>query len=98
MGVQLEDNELSAVFEGSMAEKAGWQEGDVILSINGVEVSTQNEVVGELQKGGLKKTVKLLRGDTEVESVLDYTDTPSEKARQAAAARKAADKQPTRKE
>jgi C-terminal processing protease CtpA/Prc len=86
MGVQLEDTEITEVSEEGMAERAHWQPGDVILSIDGVDVASRGDVVEELQKGGPRKLFKLRRGDEVVESVLDYTDTPSEIARERARA------------
>ncbi len=88
MGVYLDENEVVEFSEdGSMAEAAGWESGDVILAIDGVAVSSQREVVEELQKGGPKKTFKLQRGEETIESVLDFTGTPSEKAREEEARR-----------
>jgi hypothetical protein len=86
MGVQLEDTEIVEVVEDGMADEAGWQAGDLILAVDGVEVATMREVVAELQKGGPRKTFQLLRGEETIESVLDYTGTPSELAREEAAA------------
>ena len=88
MGVRLSGTEISRVTDGGMAEKAGWQAGDVILSINDAEVANRAEIVRELQQGGPVKVFKLQRGEEVVESTLDYTDTPSEKAREEAAAEK----------
>lgn len=64
-----------------LAAEAKWQAGDVILAIDGVKVSSMQEVVGELQKGGPKKVFTLQRGEETIESVLDYTGSASEKAR-----------------
>jgi carboxypeptidase Q len=78
MGVQLEGAEVTEVIEGSKAEAAGWQEGDVIVSIDGVEVADQRAILRELQKGGPQKKFALKRGEATVETVLDYTGEPSE--------------------
>lgn len=83
MGVSLEDTEVTRVFEDSMAERAGWQEGDVIVSIDGVDVADRRAVVEQLQKGGPVKTVVLQREEERVTTTLDYTGTPSEQAREA---------------
>lgn len=84
MGVQLDGNLVESVVEGGMASGAGWKKGDRILSIDGVETKGMMEVVGELQKGGAKKVIVLQRGEEKVESILDYTGTRSEKAREEA--------------
>jgi hypothetical protein len=82
MGVNLADNTVTQVVEESMADSAGWQEGDVILAVDGVAVASTREIVDELQKGAPRKVFKMRRADKEFESVLDYTGTPSEKARE----------------
>lgn len=83
IGVYLEDNEVTQVLEDGMAAAAAWQEGDVIVSIDGVEVADQREIGEQLQSGGPRKVFVLRRGEELVESVLDYTGTESEKAREA---------------
>jgi hypothetical protein len=92
MGVQLEDTTVTAVNAGGMAETAGWKEGDVVLSIDGVDVATRRDISTEINKGGPRKVVKLKRGAETIESVLDYSGTPSEEARAKAAAKDALDK------
>lgn len=92
MGVQLEDTTVAAVNAGGMAETAGWKEGDVVLSIDGVEVATRRDISTEINKGGPRKVVKLKRGAETIESVLDYSGSASEEARAKAAAKEALDK------
>lgn len=87
MGVFLDDTEVTSVMGGGLAEQAGWQEGDVILSIDGVEIAERGDINDVLQAGGPKKVVRLQRGETVVESVLDYTGTPSQLARDEEAAK-----------
>ncbi len=74
MGVFLDGTEITGLADGGRAEQAGWEVGDVIVAIDGVAVASQRDIVSELQKGGPKKTIKLKRGEEEVESVLDYSD------------------------
>jgi type II secretory pathway component PulC len=70
MGVQLSnvdgDNgaQITEVFEGSAAEKAGLQEGDILLSVNGKETSDVEAVIKALSeyKPGDKVKVSYLRG------------------------------------
>jgi carboxypeptidase Q len=72
MGVYLEENNINDVIEGSLAAKAGWLTGDVIISIDGVTVETQPEILAELQKGEPKKVITLLRGQEKIESTLEW--------------------------
>lgn len=81
MGVQLRGNLVRRVIDGGMAAQAGWQRGDVILSIDGAEVAGQRDVVRELQVGGPAKSFVLRRGEETVTSVLDYTGDPDEAER-----------------
>ena len=82
MGVQLEGTTVAGVVGTGLAAQAKWQAGDVILAIDAVKVTSMSEVVSELQKGGPKKVFTLKRGEATVESVLDYTGSASEKARE----------------
>lgn len=64
---------VSGLVEGGAMEQAGVQEGDIILSINGVEVDNGTEVnqyfnVNPLD--GSEVTLKLKRGDGEYETAL----------------------------
>jgi hypothetical protein len=93
MGVQLEGVTVSVVSRGGKAASAGWRNGDRILAIDGVEVSSRDEVSEQLQMGGPRKRVVLARGDGRVESVLDYSDDPDEPER---AARRAARERSTK--
>ena len=93
MGVNLDPEtgrEIAGVTPGSRAAGAGWQVGDVILSIDGVEATGRRQLVDELQKGGPKKVIVLARGEEEVETELDYSDDPFEEERRAWRERKAA--------
>lgn len=76
MGVYLEENNINDVIEGSLAAKAGWLAGDVIVAIDGVSVETQSEIVAELQKGEPKKVITLVRGKEKIKSTLEW---PSKK-------------------
>ena len=81
MGVQLEDVVVSEVIGDGKAAEAGWQAGDKILAIDGVDVGTRAEVVRELQSGGPRKVFALERSGEKVESVLDYSADPDEARR-----------------
>lgn len=91
MGVFLDGNVISGVADDGRAQKAGWKEGDVIVSIDGVDVTSQRDITGAIRKGDPKKTFKLKRGEELVESVLDWSDLPSEIAKREANEKKAAE-------
>jgi hypothetical protein len=85
VGVYLADSgrELERVVPDSRAAKAGWQAGDVVLSIDGVELEGRRDLARELQQGGPKKQVVLQRGEERIESELDFSDDPLEGERRA---------------
>ena len=85
MGVFLRDNEITGLTAGGKAEQAGWQQGDRILSIDGVEVESRSAIVDEVLKGGPRKMFRLRRGKEELESTIDWTDAPGEQAHRAQA-------------
>jgi len=69
-GVQVE-----SVAEGSPAEQAGIKTGDIILSIDGQEVKTFDDIQNEIDraldtKPGEEVTLLLLRDDTQLEKTL----------------------------
>jgi hypothetical protein len=87
MGVFLSGTEVTGVSPDSRAAAAGWQEGDVVLSIDGEAVTDRRELTRRLQEGGARKQVVIRRGDQQLETVLDYSNDPEEERRQARAAR-----------
>jgi hypothetical protein len=89
MGVVLDGTKLGTVSRGGKALEAGWQVGDVVVTVDGVAVSSQSQVSAEIQKGGPKKVVVVRRGDELIETVLDYSDDKGEQERSERAARRA---------
>ena len=81
MGVYLDDLNIRRVLEGTAAAAAGWEAGDVIVSVNGEEMGSRRELNVALQLGDSKVAVNLKRGDEIIETVLDYSDDPEEEAR-----------------
>ncbi len=69
-----ETAEEVAVVPGSAADKAGLKEGDIILEVDGEEVSLQNSLAKIIQehKPGDKIVLRVLRGEQEliIEAVL----------------------------
>jgi hypothetical protein len=90
MGVQLDGTKVSEVNSGGRAEGAGWQPGDVVVSIDGVAMSSRDQITKTLQQGGPKKTFELKRGESVVVTELDWTGAPGEEERAARAAKRAA--------
>lgn len=95
MGVQFEGAKVSSISKGGKAEEAGWKIEDVVVSVDGVAVSSREEISEELQKGGPKKTVVLRRGSETIEALIDYSGSKDEELRaqraQKRAERKAAE-------
>lgn len=90
MGVRLEGVKVQQVSEGSRAAAAGWAVGDVVISVDGENVSSQWEITEALQRGGPRKTCRVRRGEQTLDTVLDYSDDSSEAEREARLARRAA--------
>jgi len=72
MGVYLEENLIVGLVANGQAGKLGLQDGDVIVAVDGVAVSSREEVVAELHKGDPKKTVKVQRGEEHLEVVFEW--------------------------
>ncbi|MBK8485454.1 MAG: PDZ domain-containing protein [Saprospiraceae bacterium] len=76
LGVQLENvngnngAQILEIFEGSAAQKAGLEEGDILLSIDGKETNTVDEILEALSdnKPGDKVRLSYLRG-TKIKTV-----------------------------
>ncbi len=81
MGVNLDGTKLGSVTRKGMAAEAGWQVDDVVVSIDGVAISTREEISEELQKGGPRKVVVIRRGETTIETVLDFSAGKDEEQR-----------------
>ncbi len=81
MGVQFEGAKVSSISKGGKAEEAGWKTEDVVVSVDGVAVSSREEISEELQKGGPKKKVVLRRGSETIEALIDYSGGKDEELR-----------------
>jgi hypothetical protein len=81
MRVSLDGATVGSVEDGGKAAAAGWQKGDVILSVDGVEAKDRDAISEMLQHGGPKKVIRLQRGDAVVETTLDWSDEAGEKER-----------------
>src|SRR5258705_414350 len=81
MGVQLDANKITTVFDDGRAFKAGWKEGDLVLAIDGEKMTDRDQITEALQQGEPVKVFSLQRGEEKIESKLDWSDTAGEKAR-----------------
>ncbi|MCP3920855.1 MAG: M20/M25/M40 family metallo-hydrolase [bacterium] len=90
MGVSLNRTRIASVTPGGFAAEAGWQEGDQILEIDGIEVKSRKQVVDTVQAGGADKLFVMQRGEERLEVRLDWSDDPNEAARTRYRARKEA--------
>jgi carboxypeptidase Q len=88
LGVELDETTVVAIANDSVAERVGLQTGDRILSIDGVVLTTDDELIAAIQGGAARKTAVIERRvhrDTNehVELILDWSDDPDEVARAA---------------
>ncbi|MFN8279780.1 MAG: PDZ domain-containing protein [Saprospiraceae bacterium] len=89
LGIQAEDAggnngaSITQVMDGSGAEKAGLEEGDIILKINNNRVADFDELISRLSgfRPGDKVKVKLLRGGQEISKTVTLGKPSAELAR-----------------
>jgi carboxypeptidase Q len=83
LGVQLDELTIVEVEDGSVAQKGGIKNGDVIAKIDGTKVADRVDVNRFLRAGGPKKVVTVLRGGKEVDLNLSWDEpAAAEKAKQ----------------
>jgi Do/DeqQ family serine protease len=73
---------INRVFEGSPAEKAGLQSGDVVIQIDGTKIKNSQEVVQEVLKKKVGQTIRILvlRDGKEQEIAVTTASMPAEGA------------------
>ncbi len=81
---------VQQVLPEGRANMAGWQEGDVLLTVDGVEVRNREEIVRAVNEGGPRKTIRLRRGSEVIDTELDWSNDPDEPERSARAGRREA--------
>ncbi|MBS6846519.1 MAG: trypsin-like peptidase domain-containing protein [Firmicutes bacterium] len=71
---------IRTVEEGGCAEKAGLQEGDIIIGFNGSEISSYTDLVAALNKcrAGDTATIKVYRAGAEVEASVTLDERPTD--------------------
>jgi len=69
---------ITGVGTGSPADKAGLQEGDVVVTFNGIDVISQFEMVNEIHKAAIGDTVEIIywRGDTKHTTKATLVESP----------------------
>lgn len=71
VGIEIApSNEIMSVFEGSPADEAGINAGDIVVAVNGVTVNNSSETVSLMAKSD-KNTIKLLREGKNFEVVVE---------------------------
>jgi len=81
---------LKEVLPEGRANMAGWQEGDELLTVDGVEVKNREDLVRAINQGGPRKTIRLRRGNEVIDTELDWSSDPDEVERSARAGRREA--------
>ena len=71
---------VQVVDEGSCVEKAGMQQGDIIIKFDGTEVTTYNQLVAALNKykAGDTVTITVFRAGAEVDLQVTLDERPAE--------------------
>ena len=71
---------IRTVEEGGCAEKAGLQEGDIIIGFNDAEISSYTDLVAALNKcrAGDTATIKVYRAGAEVEASVTLDERPTD--------------------
>ncbi len=81
---------LQEVMPEGRANMAGWQQGDVLLTVDGAEVKNREEIVRAINQGSPRKTIRLRRGSEVIDTELDWSNDPDEPERSARAGRREA--------
>ena len=71
---------IRSVEAGGCAEKAGLQQGDIIIGFNGAEISSYTDLVAALNKchSGDTATIKVFRGGAEVDATITLDERPTD--------------------
>lgn len=76
IGVLIQEKVIKQVFDNSPAEKSGIKVGDVIVAVDGEDVSdkTSAEIVNLIRKNEKQSTIALLRGNKRYEVTVEFSD------------------------
>lgn len=71
---------IQSVEAGGCAEKAGLQQGDIIIGFNGAEISSYTDLVAALNKchSGDTATIKVFRSGAEVDATITLDERPTD--------------------
>ena len=71
---------IQSVEADGCAEKAGLQQGDIIIGFNGAEISSYTDLVAALNKchSGDTATIKVFRGGAEVDATITLDERPTD--------------------
>ena len=71
---------IQSVEAGGCAEKAGLQQGDIIIGFNGAEISSYTDLVAALNKckAGDTATIKVFRSGAEVDAAITLDERPTD--------------------
>jgi hypothetical protein len=81
LGVQLDGTKILQVVADSRASKAGLQNGDVLVAVDGAETKSEEAIRTALNEGASQKVLKVRRGEQLLEFTLDWSDDPVEPRR-----------------
>jgi hypothetical protein len=88
LGVELDGTTIVDVADDSVARRADLRVGDRIVSLDGVALASDNELLAAIQRGAASKTIVVERtGEMvtkqRIELALDWSDAPDEATRAA---------------
>jgi carboxypeptidase Q len=88
LGVELDETTIVGINDDSIARHVGLRIGDRLISLDGVSLTTDDDVVAAMQRGAAIKTAVIERSDEQgakqrVELIFDWSGDPGEAARAA---------------
>ncbi len=86
----FEGNVVKQVIKDGRAAKAGWQDGDAVLTVDGIAVADRADITRLVNLGSPRKTIRIRRGTEEIDTVFDWSDEKDEVERSARAGRREA--------
>lgn len=90
MGVRFDGATVSEVTPDGVAAAAGWQVGDVLVTIDGEDAGSRRAMGRLVQRGGPVKLAVIERDGERLETTLDWSADPGEVERERRAAERAA--------
>ncbi len=72
LGIQLDELKVTDVVEGGLAEKAGIKAGDVLVKIDGKDLTDRESMIAAMQAGGPSKKVVVKRAGELMEFTVNF--------------------------